>query len=218
MTKVIDIQQLKVDIIAECAKSDVQIPNGAMDDIIQMHSVYAPAYNQLKFSVGLFDSSIDFVVNVDKMLKRTSIVGKIASKLSPEVYGLIEHKFVEKETVVFEPSNDTFGDRIKNMYGNVRFNMLLNRLKTASTPMEAFQLLVQYLEEDTEISGVLKRKESVVEYSFSYNKDIRQVAAKLAIFNRESRMTPIMDVELNLDDKNIEIFYQSVISLMNLVK
>lgn len=106
----------------------------------------------------------------------------------------------------------------KGVIGNLRTKLFLNKLKHSSTPIEAFNLVTEWLGEDQEAEGKFSYKDMVVIYSFEYDKHDRSIKASLSIGNKVKcddcgkahEMEPIFALTSNFTAENVNKFYNSV--------
>lgn len=117
-----------------------------------------------------------------------------------------------------EKEEDDYRAPFKGIIGNLRTKLFLNKLKHSSSPIEAFNLLTEWLGEDQEAEGKFSYKDMVIVYSFEYDKHDRSISASLSIGNKVKcdscgkahEMESIFAFTSNFTAENVDKFYDSV--------
>lgn len=121
-----------------------------------------------------------------------------------------------------EVEDDGYRAPFKSFMSGIRTKLFLNKLKNTKTPMEAFNLVTEWLEEDQEFEGKFVYKDMVVIYSFEFDKDGRTICSEVKIGNKikcegcgkAHEMEIIFHLVMNITKDNVEKFYNSVVSFI----
>ena len=137
-------------------------------------------------------------------------------------YGEKAVEVILEEPKVKKYIDNVIADKFRNLANGIRAKVFFDTIRTAETPVEAYNLLKEYLKEDTLLSGKMRHKDVVIEYSFEYDKETETVDFSLSIDGKTKdttgRQKPMFKLSFYLDDKNVEAVYKSVLSVMEMVK
>ena len=137
-------------------------------------------------------------------------------------YGEKAVEVILEEPKVKKYIDNVIADKFRNLANGIRAKAFFDTIRTAETPVEAYNLLKEYLKEDTLLSGKMRHKDVVIEYSFEYDKETETVDFSLSIDGKTKdttgRQKPMFKLSFYLDDKNVEAVYKSVLSVMEMVK
>lgn len=121
-----------------------------------------------------------------------------------------------------EEEDDDYRAPFKSFMSGVRAKLALNKLKHATSPMDAFNILTEWLAEDQDHEGKFSYKDMVVMYNFVYDKHTRSIQSSVTIGNKvkcegcgkSHEMEIIFSLTANLTQHNVDKFYGSVESFI----
>lgn len=121
-----------------------------------------------------------------------------------------------------EEEDDGYRAPFKSFMTGLRAKATLKKLKSATSPMEAFNILTEWLAEDQDHEGKFSYKDMVVMYSFKYNKHQRSILSSITVGNKVKcegcgdahDMEVIFSLSANLTQNNVDKFYGSVKSFV----
>ena len=120
---------------------------------------------------------------------------------------------------------DTMFLGVKNAVNGIRAKAFFKNIASAETPIEAWNLTKAYLKEDTTLAGRFGHKNSMIEYSFEFDKADATAEFVLSIVNKvkckdcnDVHPKPMFQMSFVIDDENIETIFDSVKSVMEMVK
>lgn len=120
---------------------------------------------------------------------------------------------------------DTMFSGVKNAVNGIRAKAFFKNIASAETPIEAWNLTKAYLKEDTTLAGRFGHKNSMIEYSFEFDKADATAEFVLSIVNKvkckdcnDVHPKPMFQMSFVIDDENIETIFDSVKSVMEMVK
>lgn len=121
-----------------------------------------------------------------------------------------------------EEHDDGYRAPFKSFLTGMRVKAALKKLKSATTPMEAFNILTEWLAEDQDHEGKFSYKDMVVMYSFVYDKDSRSVQSSITIGNKVKcegcgkahEIDVIFSMAGNITPNNVDKFYGSMKSFV----
>ena len=240
--KTISKEALFEAITKQLAPAGVEIPVDVLEQIYNTHVMVCDNGGTITqtpiFGFSSGDTGFELVCNTYPSSKRTMFRLRSAETQLTVVrfeWGHVYSEEIDALNQPFTPVSEepkepamksTIKERIKNTYQNLRLKKLLAKLDDAETPMEAFSFLTQYLEEDTTLAGTIARKDTVVVYSFNFDKASKEIDAMVSIGNKvacegcgkKHIVEDFFRMEMSLNEENIETFYHSVMSLANLAK
>lgn len=120
---------------------------------------------------------------------------------------------------------DTMFSGVKTAVNGIRAKAFFKNIAAAETPIEAWNLTKAYLKEDTTLAGRFAHKNSMIEYSFDFDKADATAEFSLTIANKvkckdcnETHPKPMFQMSFVIDDENVETIFDSVKSVMEMVK
>lgn len=120
---------------------------------------------------------------------------------------------------------DTMFSGVKNAVNGIRAKAFFKNIASAETPIEAWNLTKAYLKEDTTLAGRFGHKNSMIEYSFEFDKADATAEFMLSIANKvkckdcnDVHPKPMFQMSFVINDENVETIFDSIKSVMEMVK